>query len=274
MSIVTISRQVGSLGSEVALKLAEALRVECADKTTLEKYLNDHGIPPEVRERFEEKRPSLWDALSFDKHRYLHHLKAAILDFAVKGEGVIVGRGSPVFLQGVPGVLHVKLVAPMAVRVARIREQHGCDDAHAKRIIHHGDHDRSGFYRYFFDVDWNSPELYDLTINTGVLSAAQVVDLIRRVLDSNCVSNDPHAFQLALSDQLLAHAVTTKILYDEQVPLRFFTATAEDGVVTISGVTGIPEDVSRCAELAAAVPGVKSVVQSVSFVPDHVGLGW
>lgn len=274
MAIVTISRQVGSLGDEVARLLADTLGVECADKGSLERRLAAEGVPEQVRERFEERRPSLWDSLSMDRYRYLHYLKSAILELAAGGSGVIIGRGSPVFLRGIPNVLHVRLVAPIEVRIRRIQETHGCDEQHAKRVAHHTDHDRAGFYRYFFDVDWSAPELYDLTINTGELNEQQVVDLIRRALDSECMSNDSAAFERALADISLAHAVTTRILYDRQVPLRFFSATAKDGVVTISGVTGIPEDVERCATIAAEVPGVRGVEQAISYVPDHVGLGW
>ena len=124
MAIITISRQFGSLGTIIAKALKDELKLESLDKIALEETLvSDYGIPEEKVERYDEKKPAFWDIFSSDKDRYLHFLKTVLYDFASKGNCIIIGRGGQVLLKDIPGVLHVRIVAPRELRIKRIKER-------------------------------------------------------------------------------------------------------------------------------------------------------
>jgi hypothetical protein len=93
MSVITISRQLGSLGTEIARGVAEELKYEYADKEMVGEIMAGYGITAPEMDKFDEKRPPFWDSLSLQRTNFLHALHAAIYDFARRGQVVIVGRG-------------------------------------------------------------------------------------------------------------------------------------------------------------------------------------
>jgi cytidylate kinase len=101
-----------------------------------------------------------------------------IYDFAQKGKVVIAGRGGQVLLKDLPGVLHLRIIAPFEVRVRRFIEQSGGDEKQAARILRRSDRDSAGFIQSFFDVDWDGPLFYDLVINTQKLPVDTAVKII------------------------------------------------------------------------------------------------
>ena len=170
MAIITISRQFGSLGTEIAQALGQELHFASLDKKTLEETLiSEYGIPEENIDRYDEKKPPLWDVFSTDKDKYLHFMKSAIYDFARQDNCIIIGRGGQVLLRGIPGTLHVRVLAPKELRIKRLQDRFSYDDRLAGQLIRHSDHDRVGFHKFFFHVNWEDVSLYDLMINTQLL---------------------------------------------------------------------------------------------------------
>jgi len=120
MSTITLSRQLGSLGTEIAREVAEKLNYAYVDKEKMGKIVAAFGFGLLEVEKFDEKKPPFWDSLSLQRTHFLHALQAAIYDFARKGQVVIVGRGGQVLLRNLPGVLHVRIFAPFDLRVKRL----------------------------------------------------------------------------------------------------------------------------------------------------------
>jgi cytidylate kinase len=268
MAIITISRQIGSLGSYIANALAEELTLNLLNKESLEVMLCEHGMVEKQVNHYDEKKPKFWETLSPDKDRYLHCLKTAIYEFARKGNCIIIGRGGQVLLGDLPGVLHVRIIAPTEVRIDRIKERFSCDARHAEKLIRQSDHDRSGFYKSFFHVDWDSPSLYDLVINTHFLSLEAAAELIK---DGLRFTETPERQQETLSklaDLCLGQEIITTILYKEEIPVQFLEATVEDGVVTLKGSAVGVEDIRRCEIVARQVPGVQQVLNEIGFLPN------
>ncbi len=274
MAVITISRQIGSLGDSVAQILEERDGLPRSDQRALEELISRSGIPAEMIQEFDERKPSFWRSLSIDRSRYLHFLRSAIISVVSEGSAVLVGRGASVILRDVPGVLHLRLVAPEEVRLRRIMAELGCDRQHADRIMHHSDQDRTGFYRYFFELDWNSPEVYDVTINTADLTPPMIADLARQLMESPAIRCEPEQYRQKIRDMELEQTVTARVLYEEGVPVRFFAARANNGEVTIRGIVSTPGEEQRCADVAGATEGVTKVNTEMSFVPDYVGPTW
>ena len=122
MAIITIARELASLGEETAQELARISGYTLIDKDYLEGKLNSIGISAEKREKYDEKNPGFWASLSQQRDDYLHYLKTAILQAAQENDCIIVGRGGYAILRGVPHSLAVKITAPVALRVERTKK--------------------------------------------------------------------------------------------------------------------------------------------------------
>ena len=248
--------------------VARRLKLQVVDKKSLEHYLVTHGISEESVERYDEKKPGFWDLFSLDRDRYYHYLKASILDAVCEGDHIVVGRGAPVFLAGIPGILHLRIVAPTETRVLRIMEQNSCDEQHARKLLHQSDHNRAGYYHVFFNADWDAPELYDMVVNTATLAPETVADTIHAVLQSSSFRENSEATQKRITEMATSQRILTRILFEEQIPLRFASVDVTDEVVTIGGAVNIDTDIQRCKKIAAETEGIREVVTEIVNVPE------
>ena len=269
MALITVSRQSGSRGEEITDLLARALGLRRIDKQTLESALVRHGVPQTNVERYDEKKPNFWDLFSTERDRYYHYLKAAILETARDGNQIILGRGAPVILGAVPGVLHLRIVAPEETRVQRLMEEHGCDEAHARKILHRDDHDRSGFYHVYFNVDWGSAELYDVTFNTATVTAEMVVATVQSLITAPSFTEAAQRTEQRLGEMAAAQQILTMIIFQEKIPLRFPGVEVHGGTAIISGAVSVSAHADRCTEVARTVEGIDSVDVRIACVPEN-----
>lgn len=65
----------------------------------------------------------------------------------------MIGRGGQVLFKDIPGILHVKVIAPTAIRIERIQNRYNYDHRMAEQTVRHTDHDRSGFHKFFFHTN-------------------------------------------------------------------------------------------------------------------------
>jgi cytidylate kinase len=265
MAVLTFSRQSGSLGTQIAIRLAERLAYPLLDREAIEESMAAHGMTGASIEKFDERRPDFWDTFGSEKTRYLHFLKGVICAFALEGRGVILGRAAQVVLAGVPGIRHIRVIAPLDLRLAHILEETEGDARRAEQILRHHDQDRAGFHKYFFNVDWDDPGLYDLVLNTRNFSLEATLDLLETTARhaEDYGQGDERAHRLG--DLCLKHQVETHILYEEQIRVSFLDAEASDGVVTLTGTVTDRPDVVRCKHAAAQVPGVKGVHNRIQY---------
>lgn len=271
MAILTLSRQSGSFGTQIAKALAEHLKYRFLDKESLEKALAGYGVSPSSLQKYDEKRPSFWELFSSERNRYLHFLKTVIYDFARQGNGIVLGRGGQVLLAGVPGVYHVRVIAPPATRIERLKKAYKCDERHAEAIMRHSDQARAGFHRFFFNVNWEDSSGYDLVLNTQSIGAETAAELLRKVISLLDGKEIQKEREKRLADMVLRQQVETAILYTEKIPVKFLETEAHDGVVTLNGTVSTHNAVSRCEEIARAVPGVKKVENRIFFSTELYG---
>jgi len=114
--------------------------------------------------------PSLW--------QLEHQVAEVILQLAHVGHVVFVGRGAHVITQPLPGGFHVRLIAPLEIRIRRMMALQNCDKATAGALAEKTDLARRRYLQSHFDQDIEDPHTYDLVINTGRISAAAAARLI------------------------------------------------------------------------------------------------
>src|SRR5512139_3730131 len=117
MATLTISREYGSVGFEIGRRVAERLGYQLADKERLFQDMERAGPRwARVAQEVDEVCPTLWERHDWQYRGYVAQMESLILEYAVKDNVVIIGRGGSFLLQGVPFCLRVRLVAPLEVR--------------------------------------------------------------------------------------------------------------------------------------------------------------
>ncbi len=198
--IITVGRQYGSGGREVAKKLAEIMNVSFYDKELLAEASKDSGICQEVMETYDEKqgKRGFFSMMGNIQGRmdpagmYLemplnHRIFLAQFDtirrIADQGPCVIVGRCADYVLRDHENVLNVFIKASMEERVKRISRLYGLDPLKAEESIRKADKQRATYYNYYATGTWGDVSNYHLTLDTGVLGVGGAVELIRRAVE-------------------------------------------------------------------------------------------
>jgi cytidylate kinase len=269
MCTITISKQLGSLGTRIARGVAEKIHYKYLDKDKLGEILTDYGFGTPGLEKFDEKKPPFWDSLSIQRTNFLHSIQAAIYDFAQKGRVVIVGRGGQVLLKNIPGTLHVRIFAPFDLRVKRLVEDGKLDKKHAVQMLQQSDHDSAGYIHSFFHADWDDADLYDLLINTEKLSAATAEQMIIDSVQSREILEGVEKGKERLAELALAQKAEIKLAAMLGSDLRHVEIRVEKGVVRLRGRVTSFALKEECERSAAALEGVKHVENELSAVEPY-----
>ncbi len=185
VSIITISREPGSGGRVVAKKLAEKLGFELYHQEVLHEIAKRADVSEKLLETLDEKGLNvLEDCISsivYDRHlwpdEYLKHLMKVIGAIGEHGRAVIVGRGAN-FVIPPENRFRLRIVAPMATRIANLTRTFDVAAQDAKRRIVRTESDRRAFIRKYFNADIADPINYDLVINTGALGIDNAVNAV------------------------------------------------------------------------------------------------
>lgn len=181
MAVITISRELGSEGSLIAEKAARALGYHLADKNTIATILNEYGLV-----QFDEMYrniPGFWDRFDAQKMEQrktlISMLNQTIVALAHHGNMVIVGRGGFAVLAGLADVLHVRVQAPLPLRIRRVTEQPAvAEPSRAELLVKENDRIQQAFVASVYDAQWESVKGFDLVIDTGKISPELASDWI------------------------------------------------------------------------------------------------
>ena len=183
MTVVTISRELGSEGAAIAAQVANRLGYEFVAKHSLEKILQQYGIIQ--LDTLYKSAPGFWARFDDANLQLISMLNKIILGIAHRGNTVILGRGGFAALSGYADVLHVRVQAPFALRVKRIQEREQLTDFEiAEKRVAENDKARHTFIQAFYDVDNDTASQFNLVLDTGVVSTAIAVDWITEVAQS------------------------------------------------------------------------------------------
>jgi len=187
---VTISRMEGARGSAIASNLREQLDWPLYNRQLLEKIAEEAHLRTELLDSVDEQHVS-WiieclEAFSGEipiSEKYIKYLPKVIASLGAKGESIIVGRGAN-FLLPLESTLRVRLVAPRADRVAHFAREAGISEREAGKQVDSIERHRAEFIKDHFHCNAETPELYDVVINTSRFSDDQCSRLIQNALDA------------------------------------------------------------------------------------------
>ena len=199
---ITISRQYGAGGSEVARRVAEALHWRVVDNELLEQVATRAGLAPEEIAQMEERVPTFVERLGrtlaaatpelfsptsgggavapLEEADLVRITEAVVAEIAEQGQVVLVGRAAPAVLALRTDALHVKLVAPKPHRIAVAATRLHLPPAKAAEILEETDRMRARYNREYYRRDWHDPANYHMVLNTEALGLDGAADVIVR----------------------------------------------------------------------------------------------
>lgn len=201
IDVITISREFGAGGSDLAVAIGERLGWPVLDHVLVDRVADRLRLDPRTVEQMDEHPPTLFSRIAaalliapvespilldtseiMSPDAVAEAAAAAIREAASAGPVIIVGHGAQLLLANRPATLHLRLVGPTESRVQRICKRGGCDERTAVSDIHRIDDARVAYVRRYLHHDVRDPLLYDLVINTGRIAIEDAADLVVAVI--------------------------------------------------------------------------------------------
>jgi len=206
MRAITLSREYGSGGGEIAKRLAARLGWQLIDHEIVAQIARELNISEKEAENYDEHgdkavsllldsmraaqpamfatSPALSRAGGKAYHGAMEHLIEAAI---VTGHAVIVGRGAQIVLGERRDALHVRVIAPLEQRVIYVMQRENREQAEARARIQLKDRDRSHYLQSEYRHHPDEAHLYDLLINTDTLDLDSAVDIILLALERKAI---------------------------------------------------------------------------------------
>ncbi len=186
---LTLSRDEGSLGNEIATKLAARLKWHVFDREILNYIAQNNHVREDMVGQLDEKSQGLMheailrllrmpESAPFGLEEYHESLLKTLAMIASRGEAVMIGRGANFALRDTNQGLHVRITGSFEIRLHRECERLQWPMDKVRADLAARDADRRQFIRYHFKKDFDDPRYYDISFNTDTLSVEQIVEAI------------------------------------------------------------------------------------------------
>ena len=270
MTVIAMTREIGSHGSEVAAGVGAKLGLEIINSEILVPDIaGSLGVEEGVVQRYLDGKASLFDRWQVDTRKLSRYTLDQVLNLAMKDNVLIRGWGAAALFQGVPGILCVRVCAPIAERVHIMMERLGMKDAEAaRREIERFDAANSRAMRASFNFDWNDALLYHIVLNSARLPVDACIRAVCELAQDERFQDDTGT-RSALADKLLETRVrATLVEHVGSGEMATITLSAANGKITLDGRTNNGALPARAAKLAREIEGVNDVDNRIVRVPS------
>jgi cytidylate kinase len=273
MTVIAMTREIGSHGSEVAAGVAAALGLEIINSEIVVPHVAETlGVEQSAVQRYLNGKASFFDRWQIDTRKLSQHTLDQILNLALKDNVLIRGWGAAALFQGIRGVICVRVCAPMALRVRVMMERLGVKDADAiQQEIERFDAGHSRAMRAAFNFDWNDALLYHMVLNTARMPIDACVKAVCQLAAHPNFQDDPAITSAALADKLLEakiHSAFAEHISVDAAPAGI-TVSAADGKVTLVGISSSGDVRDKAQKLAQAIAGVREIDNRIISVPTR-----
>lgn len=267
MTVIAMPREMGTLGKDVALGVAERLGIEVVHHELVESDIAGRmNIDQSAVHQFLEGKPSLWDRWKIDANRLSRYTAEEVLELARQGNVLIRGWGAVSLLRRVPHVLCIRVCAPMDFRVKVMKERLCLDsDDAARREIEENDdaHLRSALSRNV--SDWTNATNFDLVLNTQRVPIAQCVEQVEALALSGAFAETPESGAI-LADLSIETNIKNNLMKKENGDLinQGVKVYVSGGDVMVTGAVSYRALAEKAYQIAADANGVKRVKKNLT----------
>ena len=272
MTVIAMTREMGTLGKEVARLLAERLET----RLVYHELVEDQPDPGEMTGPSEVKRHlgngagngaenGARSNSNGASHRNGRMTAVELLELASRGNVIIRGWGAVRLLHRIPHVFCLRVCAPMELRVAEMTRRLGVGERAARREIERSDGLHSGVFQRFFGGDWRDAVNYDLVVNTARITPADAADL---VMDALPAFEESAESRQALADRLTEARVASFLAGDPATAgfARNVYVSVSGGSVSLYGSVRFEGSAREVADAVLARAGVSDVRNEIQTV--------
>jgi cytidylate kinase len=207
MPVITVSRLTGSGGAAIGQRIAERLGASYLNTQIIREVAHRLGISEATAAQHDERAEAfierlarvLWLAqptvgplgspaapVPFETttEAFVEVTRQLVREAAQTGNAVLFGHGAQFILADQPKVLHVRFIAPMPNRVARVMRREGVSQTAAERRVRDEDQRRANAIRQFYQADWHAPDPFHLILNTALLDEETCIQLVLIAADA------------------------------------------------------------------------------------------
>ena len=261
MPLIAMTREMGSLGKDVAAIVAERLGKPVVYHEIIDQLANKMRLRKSHVIRFLDGKANIWERLTTDKTSMAIYTADETLALAESDSvAVIRGWGAAHLLRPIRHVICVRVCAPMQVRVQRMMERLDTDDEEfVTNEIKLSEEAITAITRRHFGVSWQHSDRYDLVLNTERVSVEECADELMALVA------DPANFRKPSNRGKCSITLRWKAMCVRRcAPIRArrklqVSIGADRGLVTLVGVANRDRELMLMAEIAAKVAGVSEV---------------
>lgn len=260
MPLIAMTREMGSLGKDVASAISERLGKPVVHHEIIDQLANKMRLRKSHVVRFLDGKANIWERLTTDKTSLSIYTADETLALAESNNvAVIRGWGSAHLLRPIQHVICVRVCAPMKIRVQRMMERLNSDDeAFITNEIKLSEEAHAAITRRHFGVNWQDSEQYDLVLNTERVSIDECADEVLSLVDNPQFQESTQSVQMLANLALETH-VRAALRADSRTEKMHIAISADQGVVTIAGIVDRGVEPLHASEVTAGVPRVKEI---------------
>src|SRR5690242_7914464 len=267
MPLIAMTREMGSLGMDVARILESELKVPLVYHEMINNLADKMRLRKSHVVRLLGGKASLLERLTADKTSLSIYTADEILQVASKG-AVMRGWGAAHLLRPVRHAIRVRVCAPFELRLKRMMERLGTDDREAVASeIRASDEAQGAIARRHFDVDWQDPAGYDLSLNTERMSVEQCAEKIAR-LAGQPQFRETDESRKALADLALQANVKAALRADPSTRALSFAVDSDGAQVRMRGIVATREESNQATRVVMGVQGVMSVKNDLRITAE------
>ena len=260
MPLIAMTREMGSLGKDVAVGIAARTQRKVVYHEIIEPIANKMRLRKSHVERFLDGKAGLWERLTTDKTSLSIFTADETFRFLRDGStGVIRGWGAVHLLKDVPHVIRVRVCAPMETRVKRMMERLSTDNREAvENEIEISEEAHTAITRRHFGVNWRDAEHYDVVLCTDRLSVEECVDEVECMMKKRRFQETPESVRM-VENMAIEWAVRSALRRDGRTAGMHVVVKCDGGRIVLAGMVDTQREAAAAAEVAAATEGVRDV---------------
>ena len=264
MPLIAMTREMGSLGKDVASAVSQRLGKPVVHHEIIDHLANKMRLRKSHVVRFLDGKANIWERLTTDKTSLSIFTADETIALAESASvAVIRGWGSAHLLRPIQHVICARVCAPMKLRVQRMMERLNTDDEDfIMNEIRLSEEAHGAITRRHFGINWQDAENYDLVLNTERLTIDECADEIMALAGEERFRESDDSRQM-LSNLALETHVRAALRSDPRTEKMRISITADRGVVTLAGIVEWGLEPAHAAEVASAVPKVTQVVNEL-----------
>ena len=263
MTVIAMTREMGSRGRDVAVGLAEELGLELVQHQMVEHVADKMHMRETSVNRFLEGKASLFERWGVNERDLSLYTTEEILDVAERGNVIIRGWGATYVLRDIAHIPCIRVCAPLELRCTEVMDRVGlADPPLARREVLHNDAAHARTMSHLFHARYEDPLLYDLVLNTGHVPVEVCVELIKQLAASEAFQETDASraklqhmkIEAAMRAALRSNSTTSRMPPSFEAHYDPATST-----VRLSGVAEDRKYREEAERVVREVPGIKGV---------------